>query len=75
MTTPTDLKARLIVAGTDSPSSGIRELLENILTPLVPHLKSYVKENNEMLRKPQSTIGLDCNLHRFDVVSLFNYKS
>ncbi len=69
--TPSDLKARPIVAGSNSPTSRLSELLEKILTPLVPHLKSYVKDDIDMLRKLPRKIDSECDLYSFDVVSLY----
>ena len=71
METPLDLKARPIVAGSNSPTSRLSELLEKILTPLVPHLKSYVKDDIDMLRKLPRKIDPDSDLYSFDVVSLY----
>ena len=42
-----------------------------ILTPLVPHLKSYVKNDLDMLRKLPRKIDSECDLYSFDVVSLY----
>ena len=71
MDAPQDLKARPIVAGSNSPTSRLSELLEKILTPLVPHLKSYVKDDIDMLRKLPHKLDSGCDLYSFDVVSLY----
>ena len=71
METPPDLKARPIIAGTNSPTNRLSELLEKILTPLVPHLKSYVKDDIDMLGKLPNKIDYNCELYSFDVVSLY----
>ena len=71
MNTPQDLKARPIIAGSNSPTNRLSELLEKILTPLVPHLKSYVKDDIDMLRKLPRKIDCDSDLYSFDVVSLY----
>ena len=71
MDAPPDLKARPIIAGSNSPTSRLSELLEKILTPLVPHLKSYVKDDIDMLRKLPRRINSESDLYSFDVVSLY----
>ena len=45
MDPPDDLKARPIVAGPNSPTQKLSELLEKILSPLVPRQKSYIKDD------------------------------
>ena len=38
-------KDRPIIAGPNSPTQHLSELLEKILYPLVPYLKSYIKDD------------------------------
>ena len=45
------LKGRLIKAGPNSPTQRLSSLLEKILTPLVPNLKSCVKDDRDILKK------------------------
>ena len=71
MNTPSDLKARPIISGRNSQTSRLSELLEKILTPLVPNLKSFVKDDYDMLRKLPRTLEPNFELYSFDVVSLY----
>ena len=41
MDPPQDLKARPIIAGPNVPTQHLSELIEKIISSLVPHLKSY----------------------------------
>ena len=71
MDTPQDLKGRPIIAGSNSPTNRLSELLEKLLTPLVPQLRSYVKDDIDMLGKLPRKLDCDCDLYSFDVVSLY----
>ena len=71
MDTPGDLKGRPIISGSNSPTNRLSELLEKLLTPLVPHLKSYVKDDIDMLGKLPRKLDCECDLYSFDVVSLY----
>ena len=71
MDTPEDLKGRPIIAGPCSPTSRLSELLENILSPLVKHLQSFIKDDWDFLRKHPREFNLQCNLYSFDIVSLY----
>ena len=51
MSIPSDLQARPVVAGPVSPTQHLSEFLEKILSPIVEHLKSYVKDDWDFLRK------------------------
>ena len=68
---PHDLKARPIVAGPNCPTSRLSALIEKVLSPLVPLLDSYIKDDWDLLRKlPHEVICL-CDLFSFDIVSLY----
>ena len=71
MEAPPDLKGRPIVAGSNSPTSRLSELLEKILTPLVKNMQSYIKDDRYFLRKLPREITYDCDLYSFDIVSLY----
>ena len=71
MDTPPDLKARPIVASTNSPTSRLSEFLEKILSPLVKHLRSYVKDDWDLLKKLPQKFDSECDLYSFDIVSLY----
>ena len=71
MEMPNDLKGRPITAGPKAPTRGLSELLEKILAPFVPRLKTYVKDDREFLSKVPRFIDYDCDLISWDVVSLY----
>ena len=66
---PYDLKGRPIVGGPESPTQQISTLIEKILTPLVPFLKSYIKD--DFLRKLPRYINYPCSLFTCDIESLY----
>ena len=71
MDAPDDLKGRPITAGPKTPTRGLSELLEKILAPLVPHLKTYVKDDRDFLSRIPRNIDYECDLISWDVVSLY----
>ena len=71
MTVPKDLKGRPIIAGPESPTQRLSELLEKLLSPLVTLLKSYVKDDWDFLRKLPKQVDFDCDLYSVDIVSLY----
>ena len=71
MTCPHELKGRPIAAGSKSPTIPIRELLGKLLSPLVPHLKTYVKDDRDFSRILPRTIDYEGTLLSCDVVSLY----
>ena len=71
MDPPLDLKARAIVAGICSPTQRLSELLEKILTPLVKHLKSYIKDDWDFMGKFPRNLKFDCDLYSCDIVNLY----
>ena len=70
MQPPEDLKGRPIVGGPNSPTQGISGLLEKILTPIVPCLKTYIKDDWDFIRKLPSHVDYPCVLASRDVASL-----
>ena len=68
---PTDLKGRPIVAGPESPTQRLSELLEKILSPLVCHLKSYIKDDWDFIKTLPREVDFDCELFSVDIVSLY----
>ena len=66
-----DLKGRPIVGDPNSPIQGISGLLEKILTPIVPCLKTYIKDDLDFIRKLPSHVDYPCVLASCDVVSLY----
>ena len=71
MPVPEDLKGRPITAGPNSPTRGLCELLEKILSPFVPRLKTYVKDDRDFLSRVPRFIDYDCDLISCDIVSLY----
>ena len=70
MPMPNDLTSRPIVSGPKSVTKGISKLLEKILTPLVEHLRTYIKDERDFLRKFPTNIGTDSYIFCCDVVNL-----
>ena len=68
---PLELKGRPIIAGPLCPTQRLSELLEKILTPLVSHLKSYIKDDWDFLRKLPNSVNYDSKLITYDIVSLY----
>ena len=62
MTPPIDLKARPIVAGPISATSRLSKMIDKLLSPLVQNLKSYIKDDLDLIRKLPSNIGYECDL-------------
>ena len=71
MSPPKDLKGRAIVAGPQAPTQHLSELLEKLLSPLVPQLRSYVKDDWDFLRKFPRQLDPHCKLYSCDVVNLY----
>ena len=68
---PPNLKGRPIIAGPESPTQRLSELIEKILTPLVPTLQSYVKDDWDFIRRLPRTIDFECDVYSIDIVSLY----
>ena len=68
---PQSLKGRPIVAGPNCPTKHLSELLDKILKPLVPRLRSYVKDDWDVLSKIPRSVNGQCELLSCDVVSLY----
>ncbi len=62
---------RPIIAGPESPTQRLSELLEKILSPLVPFVKSFIKDDWGFLRKLPQEIDFDCDIYSVDIVSLY----
>ena len=71
METPYTLKGRPVIAGPASPTQHLSELIEKILSPLVPNLQSYVKDDWDFLRKFPSELDPACDIFSCDIVSLY----
>ena len=68
---PDDLKSRPIVAGPESPTQRLCELLEILLRPFVIKSKSYIKDDWDFVRHLPGELNERCNLFPCDIVSLY----
>ena len=66
-----DLKVRPIVAGVNCPTRNLSELLDQILKPLLKHVKSYLKDTIDFLNKFNRKVKQNTILATFDVSSLY----
>ena len=71
MKMPDDLTSRPIVSGPKSVTKGLSKLLEKILTPLTFHLKTFIKNEMDFLRKFPRNIGTNTHILCCDVISLY----
>ena len=71
MPCPQNLKGRPIIAGPVAPTQRLSELMEKLLSPLVPLLKSYVKDDWNFIDKLPRTTDFECELYSVDIVSLY----
>ena len=69
MNEPDDLTVRPIVGGSNYPTRSLSQLIDMILKPFLIHIKSYVKDNLDFLRKC-SRKNNDSTTVTFDVKSL-----
>ena len=68
---PNNLKGRPIIADQNSPTQRLSSLLEKILTPLIPKLKSYIKDNLGFLKKLPRNLDPSFTFLTCDIVSLY----
>ena len=68
---PNNLKGRPIIADQNSPTQRLSSLLEKILTPLIPKLKSYIKDDLGFLKKLPRNLDLSFTFLTCDIVSLY----
>ena len=71
MPPPEDLKGRPIIAGPISPTQHLSCLLEKILKPIVPTLRTYIKDDWDFIRKLPSKFSFPCNLCSCDIQSFY----
>ena len=64
---PADLKGRPIVGGPSAPTRRLSTLIEKLLSPLVPLLKTYIKDDWDFLRKLPHQIDYPCTLFSCDI--------
>ena len=68
---PNNLKGRPIIADQNSPTQRLSSLLEKILTPLIPKLKSYIKDDWDFLKKLTKNLDPNFTFLMCDIVSLY----
>lgn len=69
---PDDLTARPIVGGRISPTQRLSNLIEQLLSPIVPHLTTYVKDDWHFLRTlPHQLDFHNTTLYSVDISSLY----
>ena len=71
MTEAPDLTGRPIVAGTNSPTRHLSDLIGKLLSPLVCGQTTYIKDDVDYIRKLPSEIDYSCNLFGCDIKSLY----
>ena len=71
MDPPTDLKSRPVIAGPISPTQNASKLLERILTPIVSHQSTYIKDDWHFIKKIPRNLDFNCNLFGCDIESLY----
>ena len=68
---PADLTLRPIVGGPNCPTRPLSKLLDILLKPFITHVKSYIKDNLDFLRKCSRDNKETSVLVTFDVKSLY----
>ena len=68
---PDDLKGRPISDGPESPTQQLNNLTEILLKPLVPSLKTCIKDELDFLRKLSTKVHFDSTIYSCDISSLY----
>ena len=68
---PPDLKFRPIIAGPICPTSNLSTMLDEMLKPLLPQIKSYIRDDHDFLQKLNRNITDSMIFASFDVESLY----
>ena len=71
MTMPDDLKGRPINGDVNSVTHGLSKLLEKILKPLVPQLRTFIKDEFDFVDKIPRKVRTDVYAVSCDVTSLY----
>ena len=71
MAMPDELKARPINGDVRSVTQGLSKLMEKILKPLVLHLKTFIKDEFDFIKKIPKRVRDDVYMVSFDVTSLY----
>ena len=72
MVHPASLKTRPICGGPKAVTQGGSKLLHEILSPLVPEMKSYIKDEWDFVRTLPQKVSFRANLVSCDIVSLYS---
>ena len=68
---PDDLKGRPINGDVNSVTQGLSKLMDKILKPLVTHLRTFIKDEFDFLRKFPRNVPVGCQVICCDVTSLY----
>ena len=68
---PEDLKGRPINGDVNSVTHGLSKLMDKILNPLVVHLKTFIKDEFDFVRKFPKNIPANSRVVSCDVTSLY----
>ena len=71
MKMPESLKSRPICGGPKAVTQGASKLLDKILAPLVPHMKSYIKDEWDFVRNLPKAVEGNFKLLSCDIVALY----
>ena len=71
MDLPETLKSRPICGGPKAVTQGASKLLDKIISPLVPHMRSYIKDEWDFVRKFPKKVEGSYNLVSCDIVALY----
>ena len=71
MPMPEDLRGRPICGDVNSVTNGLSKLLEKILKPLVPHLRTFIKDEFDFVAKIPRKVRPDVYAVTCDVTSLY----
>ena len=66
-----DLKGRPIIAGPTDPTHRLSSLLDSLLKPLVPGLKSYIKDDWDIQKVFSCSIPFDCKLYTLSILLVY----
>ena len=71
MTPPPSLKGRPIIAGPNSPTKHLSQLISKILAPFVPLQESYIKDDWAFIKQLPTELDYEADLFTCDIVSLY----
>ena len=68
---PDDLKLRPIVAGPACETHRLSNMLDILLKPFIIHIRSFIRDDLDMLNNLPESVDQNCKLVSFDVVNLY----